>query len=73
MYRCTGCGSTESVEEIRKHHPAALSCCPERNMQQVIIDDAMISRALSGFDTGVGDPNDYRKRMRAALEAALEN
>lgn len=36
-----------------------------------IIDDAMISRALTGFDTGTGDPNDYRKRMRAALEAAF--
>lgn len=35
------------------------------------VDDAMITRALAGFDTGTGDPNDYRKRMRAALEAAL--
>ena len=36
-----------------------------------IISDTMVSRALQGFDTGVGDPNDYRRRMHAALEAAL--
>ena len=72
MYRCTGCGSTESIEEIRKLFPGAISCCPERKMEQVLIDDAMVSRALSGFDCGTGDPNDYKRRMRFALEAALE-
>lgn len=30
--RCTGCGSAETIEEIRAKHPKALSCCPERNM-----------------------------------------
>lgn len=35
-----------------------------------VITDEMVTRALNGFDTGTGDPNDYRKRMRAALEAA---
>ena len=35
------------------------------------IDDAMVGRALQAFDTGTGDPNDYRSRMRAALEAVL--
>ena len=43
---------------------------PER---AVTINDAMIDRALQGFDTGIGNPNDYRKRMRAALEAALNS
>lgn len=36
------------------------------------VDDAMISRALQGFDCGTGDPNDYKRRMRFALEAALQ-
>lgn len=44
---------------------------PNVSPASFIIDDAMITRALARFDTGVGDPNDYRKRMRAALEAAL--
>lgn len=35
------------------------------------VDDAMVSRALGGFDIGMGDPNDYHRRMRAALDAAL--
>ena len=35
------------------------------------VTDGMVNRALQGFDTGTGDPNDYRKRMRAALESAL--
>lgn len=34
MLRCTGCGSTETVEQIRAKHPDAISCCPERNMQE---------------------------------------
>ncbi len=29
---CTGCGSTETIEQIRAKHPGALSCCPERKM-----------------------------------------
>jgi GcrA cell cycle regulator len=33
---CTGCGSTQTIEEIRAQHPNALSCCPERNMQRGI-------------------------------------
>lgn len=37
------------------------------------IDDATISLALQAFDTGHGDPNDYRRRMRAALEAAISD
>lgn len=37
-----------------------------------VVTDGMVNCALHGFDTGVGDPNDYRKRMRAALEAALQ-
>ncbi len=29
---CTGCGSTETLDQIRTRHPNALSCCPERRM-----------------------------------------
>lgn len=29
---CTGCGSTETIEEIRARNPLADSCCPERTM-----------------------------------------
>src|ERR1035437_1332079 len=29
---CSGCGTTESIEEIRARYPRALSCCPERKM-----------------------------------------
>lgn len=35
------------------------------------VTDGMVNCALRGFDTGTGDPNDYRRRMRAALEATL--
>jgi hypothetical protein len=30
-WRCTGCGSTDTIERIRA--AGGLSCCPERNMQ----------------------------------------
>jgi len=29
---CTGCGSTETLEELRARAPNAISCCPERKM-----------------------------------------
>lgn len=29
---CSGCGSTETIEQIRAKHPIAISCCPERDM-----------------------------------------
>lgn len=31
-YYCSGCGTTDSLEEIKRTHPNALSCCPERKM-----------------------------------------
>lgn len=37
------------------------------------VTNGMVNRALQGFDTGTGDPNDYHRRMRAALEAAILN
>lgn len=37
-----------------------------------IVSDDMVRRALAGFDCGTGDPNDYKRRMRFALEAALQ-
>lgn len=27
-----GCDSTQTIEEIKKEHPDAISCCPERKM-----------------------------------------
>lgn len=38
---------------------------------QCIVTDDMVRRALAAFDCGTGDPNDYKRRMRFALEAAL--
>lgn len=40
-------------------------------LERLTINDAMISRALSGFDCSSGDLNDYKRRMKFALEAAL--
>lgn len=36
MLECTGCGSRDSIETIRRKFPKALSCCPERSMQPVV-------------------------------------
>jgi hypothetical protein len=33
MMRCAGCGSTETLKQIRTKHPRAISCCPERKMK----------------------------------------
>lgn len=46
-----------------------------RQMREVPIEvnDELVGRALRGFDCGTGDPNDYRRRMRLALEAALHH
>jgi len=30
MLRCTGCGSTQTIEELRRERPQAISCCPDR-------------------------------------------
>jgi hypothetical protein len=35
MMRCTGCGSTETLAEIRAKNPEAISCCPERKLKSV--------------------------------------
>lgn len=29
---CESCGCNLTIEELRKRHPGALSCCPERKM-----------------------------------------
>lgn len=29
---CTGCGTVETVASIRRTHPTAFTCCPERKM-----------------------------------------
>jgi hypothetical protein len=41
MERCTGCGSFKTIEQIRKEHPLALSCCPERKMAPFTLEDAV--------------------------------
>lgn len=51
MLRCTGCGSTQTIEEIRREHPQAISCCPERNMQ----------------DDGSGTVEDRLRRLEEAV------
>lgn len=33
--KCTGCGSRSTVAAIKRRHPKALSCCPERDMRLV--------------------------------------
>lgn len=67
-------GSTFAKRQIRmgdcrraKEALAAAEAPPSR----IEVTEVDVNAALQGFDTGVGDPNDYRKRMRAALEAAL--
>lgn len=30
---CVGCGSRQSIAAIRRDHPRAISCCPERAMR----------------------------------------
>lgn len=35
VLRCAGCGSTETIAEIRAKHPQAISCCPERDMREL--------------------------------------
>lgn len=32
FYYCLNCGSTQTLHDIKLEHPAALSCCPERDM-----------------------------------------
>lgn len=39
---------------------------------RMLVTDKMVARALAGFDVGTGDPNDYKRRMRFALEAAIQ-
>ena len=34
--RCTGCGSTESIDELRARRPGAIACCPERDMRPAV-------------------------------------
>lgn len=41
-------------------------------LERLEINATMVQRALKGFDCGTVDPNDYKRRMRLALEAALK-
>lgn len=58
--RCTGCGTTKTIADIRFTHPNALSCCPERDMQPeaVIIkrleaENARLRNALARAETAL--------------------
>lgn len=69
-FACRGCGSTETIEEIRARFPHAIACCPERNMNAII--DARESAPVTPSCRAV----DYRgiayaaiKRMKAAGES----
>jgi hypothetical protein len=31
--KCTGCGCRVSLALLKRRHPQALSCCPERDMR----------------------------------------
>ena len=31
-WKCSGCGSTETVADIKAAHPGAIACCPERDL-----------------------------------------
>jgi hypothetical protein len=53
--------SIEDLQRLASPQPA--------NPAQVT--DALVNVALNAFDDGVGDPNDYNRRMRKALEAAF--
>lgn len=35
LWVCTGCGSMQSIEQIRTEHPNAIACCPERKMAPI--------------------------------------
>lgn len=48
------------------------TCSDYKLCRGVTVTDDMVARALQGFDCGTGDPNDYKRRMRLALEAALQ-
>lgn len=45
--RCSGCGSTMTLDDLRRWYPVSISCCPERNMVPETIWVAYGSRAES--------------------------
>lgn len=72
---CTGCGSVQTVEQIRAEHPRALSCCPERQMvPQAEARLREIERAWEMFDglavQDVGEQQKSYEALRAAITLA---
>lgn len=37
LWACTGCGSIQTIEQIRGEHPEAIACCPERKMAPTVV------------------------------------
>lgn len=67
---CTGCGSTDTIAEMKIKHPKALLCCPDRYMR-AINHDALL-KALE--DITAMDPkgiraDDLGRAARIAREA----
>lgn len=59
---------TSPISLVLNEAADALESAPTMRIE---VTTDMISRALLGFDRGIGDPNNYQRRMEAALTAAL--
>lgn len=58
---CTGCGSTQTIEEIRAQFPGAISCCPDRDMQPTPAAEPAVG------DEVVGEPHTEAPRFLAQI------
>lgn len=47
---CSGCGCTETIEQIRARNPNAISCCPERDMVPAVAWMKRAEQAERGRD-----------------------
>ena len=45
MEICRSCGADGTIEQYRRRHPHALSCCPERDPIEVNVGD-LIERVI---------------------------
>lgn len=58
---CLGCGSKESMEELRKI-PGVISCCPERKtipLAQIASLQSKLDRAVEALENVNSAANDY--------------
>lgn len=60
---CTGCGSTQTLGELLREHPLAVSCCPERDMSGYK-PDANDPDFLVYLVAGAGEEHDVETRVR---------